>query len=91
MHVVERAAMLADGPVVDAETIRAVVRDGRIDAVDGHSNDDRDALRRVLERAGWNRTPSAHQLALHPITVYRRMKRLGIVAPSDVGRTGHAS
>jgi len=91
MHVVERAALLAEASVVDAETIRAVAGEGRIDSVDGHSNvDDRDVLRRVLERAGWNRTRAAHQLALHPITVYRRMKRLGIVAPSDVGRNGHA-
>jgi len=34
-----------------------------------------------LEASGWNVTLAARNLSLHPVTVYRRMKRLGIVRP----------
>lgn len=84
-HVVERAALIAGQPLISAETLLGILdlgrHEGGADACD--DMDERDALRRVLEGAGWNRTQAARRLALHPITVYRRMKRLGIVRPSD--------
>ncbi len=87
MHVVERTALFANDSMIDAETIRAMVRETRIVSADTCDNsDEREVLRRALEAAGWNRTRAARQLSLHPITVYRRMKRLGIVPPTDVDR-----
>lgn len=86
-HVVERTALFANDAMIDAETIRAIVRETRIVSADTcEDSDEREVLCRALEATGWNRTRAAHQLSLHPITVYRRMKRLGIVAPIDVDR-----
>jgi DNA-binding NtrC family response regulator len=82
--VVERAALLAGVPVIDVETLRSILDNGRTyDENAPAAGDDREALQRVLEAAGWNQTHAARQLAIHPITVWRRMKRLGIRPPSN--------
>lgn len=81
---VERAALLAGVPVIDAETVRSILDNGRTDDENAHAaDDDREALRRVLEAADWNQTHAARRLAIHPITVWRRMKRLGIRPPTN--------
>lgn len=87
-QVVERAALFAGQPLISREALRDILDVGRHDgAADTCGDmDERDELRRVLESAGWNRTQAARRLALHPITVYRRMKRLGIVRPSNEAR-----
>ena len=47
-HVVERTALFADVPVIDVETLRAVLDDGRTYYENAHAADnDREALRRV--------------------------------------------
>jgi DNA-binding NtrC family response regulator len=87
--VVERAALLAGVPVIDAETLRSVLDNVSTDDENAQmTGDDREALRRALEAAHWNQTHAARQLAIHPITVWRRMKRLGIRPPSN-GRHPH--
>lgn len=86
-HVVERTALFADDCMIDAETMQAMVHETRIVSAEAcDDSDEREVLRRALEAAGWNRTRAARQLSLHPITVYRRMKRLGIVPPAEDNR-----
>lgn len=88
-HVIERTVLLSDQPSVGVETLRHILAIGREDiaAGAGADLDERATLRLVLEGTGWNLTQAARRLALHPVTLYRRMKRLGIVRPSDEPRT----
>ncbi|MGP1614903.1 MAG: sigma 54-interacting transcriptional regulator, partial [Pollutimonas bauzanensis] len=44
---------------------------------------DADLLRRHLAAAHWNITRAARQLGISRMTLYRRMKRLGIVSPNQ--------
>ena len=82
-HVVTRAALFADESPIGVETMRRVLDVERPHAAGGGcvDLDECERLRRVLEASGWNVTRAARTLALHPVTVYRRMKRLGIVRP----------
>ena len=83
-HAVERVTILTTGTTIDADSVRDTLTGaGAADAASSIREDDEELLRRVLEAENWNRTSAARRLALHPITVYRRMKRLGIVPPTD--------
>lgn len=87
-HAVERVAILATDATIDADSVRNTLTGAlSADRTRPKKDDDEGMLRSVLEAENWNRTSAARRLALHPITVYRRMKRLGIVPPSDEAET----
>lgn len=41
----------------------------------------------VLARNSWNRTAAAHELGIHPTTLHRKIRRLGIDLPAIDGRS----
>ena len=82
-HAVERVTILTTGTTIDADSVRNTLTSAAAGDARPIREGDEELLRRVLESENWNRTSAARRLALHPITVYRRMKRLGIVPPSD--------
>jgi PAS domain S-box-containing protein len=45
------------------------------------------AIRNALERNGYNRLAAAKELGVHKSTLFRRMKKLGIVLPRQDGRS----
>ena len=84
-HVVEWTAAFSNGHL-GAETVRAALAQ-RSSA--GSRRMDADALARhglrlALERSEWNTELVAKQLGVHRATLYRRMKRLGLVAPDGL-------
>lgn len=88
-YTIERIAILTNGSPVDVNTLRKLLAETNCSAELAHSssNDERETLRRLLEDVNWNRTHAARRLDLHPITVYRRMKRLGIARPDNGAQT----
>lgn len=48
---------------------------------------DAQAIRRALERNGFNRLMAARELGIHKTTLFRKMRRLGISYPDRDGRT----
>jgi transcriptional regulator with PAS, ATPase and Fis domain len=45
------------------------------------------AIRTALERNGCNRLAAAKELHMHKTTLFRRMRKLGIVLPKQDGRS----
>jgi len=48
---------------------------------------DTQAIRAALERNAFNRLAAARDLGIHKTTLYRRLKKLGILLPDQDGRT----
>jgi len=47
------------------------------------SDEERLGLRSVLERCGWNRSRAARELGVSRVTLWKRMKKLGVGEPAD--------
>ena len=82
-HVVEWTAAFSNGHL-GAETVRAALAQR---SSLGSQRMDAQALERhelghLLEQCHWNTDLVAKQLGVHRATLYRRIKRLGLVAPS---------
>jgi DNA-binding NtrC family response regulator len=85
-HVIGRAVILAHGPTVTVRELPAELRSRPTAAVaDGSLSLDRHEealIRQALERFGWNRRRAAEALAISTVTLWRRMKKYGLVAPA---------
>jgi transcriptional regulator with AAA-type ATPase domain/tetratricopeptide (TPR) repeat protein len=87
-NVLERAALLADGPAVTAddvgplETVGAGVAAPGFSAATAATRDEatRGQLLAALERTGWNISLTAAQLGIARNTVYARLERYGLRA-----------
>jgi predicted ATPase/transcriptional regulator with GAF, ATPase, and Fis domain len=82
-NVVERAAILAQGPIVDLQPDLLPVPSGRGDAATAHTLDEveRQHILRVVRQTNWiieGQKGAATILGLHPNTLRSRMKKLGI-------------
>lgn len=79
-QVVERAIVMADGPVIDSASVVAAL--SPLDCGDGFASVRRESqrreLRRLLDECGWDTACVAERIGAHRATVYRRMQRLGI-------------
>jgi len=81
-HVLERAALLAEGAVLRRADIEGAIAGG-IQGLPEPVVDDvaRHGLLALLEWCDWDTTRAAARLSVNRSTVYRRMQRLGIEAP----------
>jgi len=88
-NVVERAVVLADGPLIGKDLLPADLS-AVIPAEDGISSAgkmvrareeaERECITAALEAHGWRRAETAQSLEMDKVTLYRKMKRLGIAA-----------
>lgn len=83
-HVVEASMALADGRVVTREDALAVLDQSGACQVSRRSTPIDIAYQRLLdtlEALDWDTSAVAHAMSINRVTVYRRMKRLGITVP----------
>ncbi|MGH7679624.1 MAG: sigma 54-interacting transcriptional regulator [Gemmatimonadaceae bacterium] len=80
-HVVEWSAAFSNGHL-SADTLRAAVAQRTSVSPYGIGADalERNELRAILERLNWNADLVAEQLGVHRSTLYRRMRRLGLMS-----------
>ncbi len=100
MSVVRRAVVVGDGPLIATSALigledAPVVPPGPAVAAKPGSDQERAALLGVLERTDENITSSAEALNVSRVTLYRMLRRHGIVlkrglAPPPIGRGGAA-
>jgi transcriptional regulator with GAF, ATPase, and Fis domain len=87
-NVIERAAVLADGPLLDVAVMDAgYSARGERPPPDAATAPGRASMVAALERAGWKVTGprgAAAALAMHPNTLRYRMRRLDIHRPCSV-------
>ena len=76
------AASMADGAAIDVADL-PLLADGRALARTDPGECGDVALRELLRAHRWNVSAVARQLGVARMTIYRRMKRAGIVAPQD--------
>jgi len=90
-NVLEYAALQAGDGDVRIEHLPAEIREAPpCPAVaardDGRATrDERRELVEALERTGWNRTRAAEMLGVSRVTLWKRLKRHGVVAPGAAG------
>jgi len=48
---------------------------------------EKDMIYKMLKKNNWNRKLTAAQMGIHPSTLWRKMKRLNIIAPKQDGRS----
>ncbi len=92
-NVLEYAALQAEGAPIGAEHLPAEIRGcapGLPPALPaaGREHADRSAIVDALVRTGWNRARAADALGISRVTLWKRMKRLGVVA-QDPAAPGH--
>jgi DNA-binding NtrC family response regulator len=82
-HVIERAVVLAEGPLLEARDLhlRPPRSDG--DAIERMTLADAEAhlIRKALERSGGNVVRAAEALGLSRSALYRRLSAMGIAVP----------
>ena len=84
-NVVEHGFVLTSGPLIGVEhlpgwlveTSKAVV------LAESLKECERRMIRSALERSGGNRIQAAEELGMHKSTLYRRMRRLGLLSPGQ--------
>jgi transcriptional regulator with PAS, ATPase and Fis domain len=90
VNVIERAVVLCRGELIRADDLPETLRREDSDVSDLPGNRLKSALadpeRRVivdsLEAHGWNRQQTARSLGINRTTLYKKMKRHGIIAPA---------
>jgi len=90
VNVIERAVVLCRGELIRADDLPETLRRDDSDVSDLSGNRLKSALadpeRRVivdsLEAHGWNRQQTARSLGINRTTLYKKMKRHGIIAPA---------
>ena len=91
-NLVERAFILCPAGTIDIAHLPgellsrhiATARETNLRTV--HNVLDTQAIRTALERNGFNRLAAARELGIHKTTLFRRMKKLGMVLPAQDGR-----
>lgn len=92
-NVVERAFVLCDAGILGIEqlpeelTARGAPRAGFYKMQAAHDAIDAQAIRSALEHCGNNRLAAARELGIHKSTLFRKMKKLGIMPPASDGRS----
>ncbi len=90
-NAIEYAALQAGDGDVHVEHLPPDVREraaaprraqGPADVADALASTEREALLDALDRAGWNRTRAAAALGVSRVTLWKRMKRHGVVGQS---------
>ena len=86
-NAVERAKICSRGEVIEESALPAEIRHrgasvprGRGSFGEKAANLEADRIREHLVRSGWNRTEAAARLGVSRVTLWRRMKQLGIGA-----------
>jgi transcriptional regulator with PAS, ATPase and Fis domain len=86
-NAVERAKICSRGEVIEESALPAEIRHrgaalhrGRGSFGEKAANLEADRVRESLVRSGWNRTEAAARLGVSRVTLWRRMKQLGIGA-----------
>jgi transcriptional regulator with PAS, ATPase and Fis domain len=86
-NAVERAKICSRGEVIEESALPAEIRHrgaavprGRGSFGEKTANLEADRIRESLVRSGWNRTEAAARLGVSRVTLWRRMKQLGIGA-----------
>ncbi|GIT30387.1 MAG: hypothetical protein Ct9H300mP1_24330 [Planctomycetaceae bacterium] len=88
VNVIERAVVLCRGEVIRPDDLpEAVRREGPRAEVANRlksalADPERKLIVESLEAHGWNRQQSALSLGINRTTLYKKMKRHGIVAPA---------
>jgi PAS domain S-box-containing protein len=85
-NVIERAFVLCREGQIDLRHLPGKLVGGAKPPAEGEDGLERleaSYLMNVLRRNGWNRARTARELGIHKTTLYRKMKRYGIEAPSS--------
>jgi PAS domain S-box-containing protein len=92
-NIIERAFILCQTDTIDIGHLpEELTRHGNTpgaaaDIRSAHDILDTQAIRSALERNGFNRTAAARELGIHKTTLFRRIKKLGIILPKQDGRS----
>ncbi len=98
-NVIERAVLLGKGPRVSIVDLPTHVSDGvppgRASSSDKQTlkvaleAPERQIILQVLRENDWNRNETADQLGVNRTTLYKKMKRLGLENPREIGYPVH--
>ena len=92
-NVIERAFILCDQEQIgiahlpEELTAHGVLQSKHGDDRDVHDFIDAEAIRNALERNAFNRLAAANELGIHKTTLFRKIRKLGIVLPEQDGRS----
>jgi PAS domain S-box-containing protein len=92
-NVIERAFILCSegliriGHLPEEVTAIGASTGADSDVRSAHDLLDAQSIRAALERNGYNRLAAAKELGMHKTTLFRRIKKLGIVLPGHDGRS----
>lgn len=92
-NVIERSfIMCSEGPIgiehlPEELTARGAQASRDFDVRSAHDLLDAQAIRTALERNGYSRMAAARELGIHKSTLFRRIKKLGIIIPKQDGRS----
>ncbi|ABS24306.1 sigma-54-dependent Fis family transcriptional regulator [Anaeromyxobacter sp. Fw109-5] len=82
-NVLEYAALQAGGAPISPAHLPAEIR-GAAPPTPERAAPDRSAIVEALIRTGWNRARAADVLGISRVTLWKRMKRLGVVGPGPM-------
>ncbi len=92
-NVIERSFILCDKPHIGLVHLpEELTANGKLKSCASSIRSARDlldaqAIRSALERNGYNRLAAARELGIHKSTMFRKIKKLGIILPEKDGRS----
>jgi transcriptional regulator with PAS, ATPase and Fis domain len=87
-NIVEHGFVLSTGPLIGVEHLPRWLGEGEKEAPCEETLEDceRRVIRLALARNQGNRASAAEELGIHKSTLYRKMRRLGLIRPPEPGR-----
>jgi len=93
-NIVEHAVVVCRGGLIQVghlpDALRPQITGGRLPRGMTLKDVEAEYVLQVLQRNAWNQTVTARQLGIHKTTLWRKMKRYGIVTPTGRNEGTHA-
>jgi len=81
-NIIEHCFVLCNGSIIHTNCLPKRIREYKeVTIINSFSIAEKDIILAALDRNNWNKSKTASELSINPSTLWRKMKKLGIIRP----------
>jgi len=83
-NIIEHCFVLCNGSIIHTNCLPKRIREYKeVTTINSFSTAEKDIIIAALDRNNWNKSKTASELSINPSTLWRKMKKLGIISPGN--------